>query len=111
MPGHDHHACQHSYSRFLVEVLLTWVTQTSTLNLASPAPQPLAWEHWLRGCSVVGHENASACPQDALLGNQSAATTRAVFAPKVTGALRLASRGAQLPMRCPYASTFVTQRI
>ena len=38
--------------------------------------------------------------QDALLGSQHAAGTRAVFAPKVTAALQLASCSAQLPLRC-----------
>jgi len=38
--------------------------------------------------------------QDGLLASQSAASTRAVFAPKVCGALRLAAVAATLPLRC-----------
>ena len=37
--------------------------------------------------------------QDGLLANQTAASMRAVFAPKVCGALRLAEAAAALPMR------------
>ena len=37
--------------------------------------------------------------QDGLLANQSAASTRAVFASKVCGALRLAEAAAALPLR------------
>ena len=39
-----------------------------------------------------------------MLANQSAAATRTVFAPKVNGALRLASAGTALPLRSVLAS-------